>query len=106
MFAIRRSTKERTPMRGGIEGDFAALPRVIENLERLTLPKRDSGIVTDLFAILCALRACFGQAPSPRGYSLSTQKVSQADNSPCCNPLRNQRTRCSELPWVKLSGVT
>ena len=33
-------------------------------------------------------------------------KVSQARMSPLSKPRRNQRTRCSEVPWVKLSGTT
>lgn len=32
--------------------------------------------------------------------------VSQAFKSPVSRPRLNQRTRCSELPWVKLSGAT
>ena len=37
---------------------------------------------------------------------LSTEKVSQALGSPSSNPCRNQDTRCSDDPWVHVSGDT
>jgi hypothetical protein len=42
-----------------------------------------------------------GQSSSAR-----TLKVSPWSMSPVWIPLRNQRTRCSELPWVNESGTT
>lgn len=40
------------------------------------------------------------------GQSVLAEKVSHAEGSPVVRPRLNQLTRCAELPWVKLSGVT
>ena len=40
------------------------------------------------------------------GSRLVALKVLHAAMLPSLKPLRNQRTRCAELPWVKLSGTT
>src|SRR5262249_19548913 len=42
---------------------------------------------------------------TPRYRSLAA-KVSPCDKSPVSNPRRNQRMRCSEVPWVNESGTT
>ena len=44
--------------------------------------------------------------PSGACYSRSAPKVSQDSSRPLSRPVRNQRTRWAELPWVKLSGLT
>lgn len=36
----------------------------------------------------------------------SVANVSQSRMSLACMPVLNQRTRCSDVPWVKLSGTT
>src|SRR5216110_1878923 len=41
-----------------------------------------------------------------RCQSCCARKVSQFLMSPLCRPRLNQRTRCSDVPWVKLSGTT
>jgi hypothetical protein len=33
-------------------------------------------------------------------------KVLQVEICPLFNPVENQRVRCAEVPWVKLSGTT
>ena len=38
--------------------------------------------------------------------NLDQLKVSQASKLPVSRPIPNQRTRSSELPWVKASGTT
>lgn len=44
--------------------------------------------------------------PADAPHSRSAPKVSQASSRPLSRPVRNQRTRWAELPWVKLSGLT
>lgn len=40
------------------------------------------------------------------GYSLSVLNVSHAPMLPASYPMRNQRCRWSDVPWLKLSGTT
>ena len=44
--------------------------------------------------------------PSPIAYSCADANVLQLATVPALKPVLNQRWRCSELPWVKLSGTT
>jgi len=39
-------------------------------------------------------------------YQGSPWKVLQASRRPLSKPRLNQRRRCSEVPWLKLSGTT
>jgi len=41
----------------------------------------------------------------PRPYRLSVENVSQSFSDFASMPFLNQRTRCSLVPWVKLSGT-
>ena len=41
-----------------------------------------------------------------RAQSAPAAKVSQASISPLSKPRLNQVWRCSDVPWVKLSGLT
>ena len=39
-------------------------------------------------------------------YSVFAESVSQPETWPPLKPFKNQRLRCSEVPWVKESGTT
>ena len=48
-----------------------------------------------------------GGRVAPDGpYSGFALKVLQAEICPLFSPVENQRVRCAEVPWVKLSGTT
>lgn len=55
-------------------------------------------------------RSAWSSRPAPEGRQaggdsqMSAWKVSQARGSPVSSPTRNQVCRCTEVPWVKLSG--
>lgn len=49
----------------------------------------------------------FNQVPADQPhFNQPLPKVSQEFGDPLSSPRRNHCTRCAELPWVKLSGVT
>lgn len=41
-----------------------------------------------------------------RNYQTEPEKVSQSDILPLSKPRLNHFIRCSEVPWLKLSGTT
>ena len=46
------------------------------------------------------------KARSPLPSELRGANVLQPPTVPALSPVMNQRWRCSEVPWVKLSGTT
>jgi hypothetical protein len=43
---------------------------------------------------------------NPESYNVLADRVSQAETLPSLKPAKNQRLRCSDVPWVKASGTT
>ena len=99
--AIRRQAKEgRGGLAAGIEDTLVA-----DNGGMLVQSKQIARLHTihDLAIGGCVVHLCDCHAILQ---GLAAANVSQVSNAPDCSPLRNQRTRWAELPWVKELGVT
>ena len=68
-------------------------------LNPLRLPFRHSGNAGRVY------RPAMRSSMHSRRQGLGTEKVSQSAMLPDSSPVANQRIRCSEVPWVKDSGI-
>src|SRR5680860_1464548 len=99
--ALPTSTTQKMTAKNPRKGNTLETPAAV----RISLPHNDYALFRGRPSLSVRLSSDGGRWPS-ENHRVSALKVSQACNRPSLKPLRNQRARCSDDPWVKESGTT